>query len=101
MKRQVPGPVVPLAGAQWYAPQSDRDLRLTGMVETMSPQGVRIQEEVKNLSGLTASRVTLRGANEVASGTCRGTWSMTPDVMKEKKRIRFVGEPPEEPPARQ
>ncbi|MFZ1061454.1 MAG: hypothetical protein WAP47_19950 [Candidatus Rokuibacteriota bacterium] len=33
-------------------------------------------------------------ANKVASAACRGTWAITPDIVKGKERVRFVGEPP-------
>ena len=46
--------------AQWYTPQSDRDLHLTWVVETLGPSGVRIVGDVRNLSGLPARRVVLK-----------------------------------------
>lgn len=60
-------PIAPDAGlAQWYAPQSDRDLRVTWVVETAGPSGAQIVGKVQNLSRLPASRVVLRadGLNE-------------------------------------
>lgn len=36
-------------------------------------------------------------AGKVAGVTCRGTWVITPDVLKGKERLKFVGEPPEAP----
>jgi len=46
-------------GAQWYTPQSERDLQLTWVVETLGPMA-RIVGEVRNLSGFLATRVALR-----------------------------------------
>jgi hypothetical protein len=60
-------PVAPGAGlAQWYTPQSDRDLRVTWIVETTGTSGAQIVGKVQNLSRLPASRVVLRadGLNE-------------------------------------
>ena len=31
-------------------------------------------------------------ANRVVSTTCRGTWAITPDVVKGKEQVHFVGE---------
>ena len=47
-------------GAQWYTPQSDRDLQLTWVVEALGPSMARIVGDVRNLSGLPATRVALR-----------------------------------------
>lgn len=33
-------------------------------------------------------------ATEIASTTCRGTWAITPDVVKGKERVHFVGDVP-------
>ncbi len=33
-------------------------------------------------------------ANKVASASCRGTWAITPDVVKGKQPVKFVGDPP-------
>ena len=46
-------------GAQWLTPQSDRDLQLTWVVETLGPMA-RIVGEVRNISGFLATRVALR-----------------------------------------
>jgi len=50
------------------------------------------------LGGL-ASGVTLvadgpQTANTVASAACRGTWDITPDIVKGDTAVKFVGEPP-------
>jgi hypothetical protein len=55
------------------------------------------------LGGL-ASGVTLvadgpRSANKVASAACRGTWAITPDIVKGEKPVNFVGSPPAATPA--
>ena len=46
--------------AQWYTPQSDRDLQLTWVVEPLGPSMARIVGDVRNLSGSPATRVALR-----------------------------------------
>lgn len=33
-------------------------------------------------------------AEEIASTTCRGTWVITPDALKGKERVQFVGKVP-------
>lgn len=48
------------SAAQWYTPQSDRDLRLTWVVETLGPSMARIVGDMRNLSDVPATRVTLR-----------------------------------------
>jgi hypothetical protein len=50
------------------------------------------------LGGL-ASGVTLvadgpQSANKVASAACRGTWAITPDIVKGQTAVQFVGSPP-------
>jgi hypothetical protein len=50
------------------------------------------------LGGL-ASGVTLvadgpQSANKVASAACRGTWAITPDIVKGQTPVTFVGNPP-------
>jgi hypothetical protein len=50
------------------------------------------------LGGL-ASGVTLvadgpQSANKVASAACRGTWAITPDIVKGQTPVKFVGHPP-------
>ncbi len=65
-------PLAPLAGlalliagaspgaAQWYTPQSDRDLRLTWNAERIGPSRVLILGDIQNASSLPATRVALR-----------------------------------------
>ena len=31
-------------------------------------------------------------ASKVVGGSCRGTWIVTPDVLKGKERVKFVGQ---------
>src|SRR5207245_3445065 len=31
-------------------------------------------------------------ASKVVGGSCRGTWIITPDVLKGKERVKFVGD---------
>ena len=45
-------------------------------------------------SGFTLPFEGTKSANEVASAGCRGTWAITPDIVKGKEQIKFVGEPP-------
>ncbi|HSF29366.1 MAG TPA: hypothetical protein VLK82_02685 [Candidatus Tectomicrobia bacterium] len=49
--------------------------------------------------GGIASGVTLvadgpESANKVASAACRGTWAITPDIVKGQTPVNFVGNPP-------
>jgi hypothetical protein len=46
--------------AQWYKPQSDRDLRLSWSAEQLGPSRVLILGEIQNLSANAAGRVILR-----------------------------------------
>lgn len=46
--------------AQWYKPQSDRDLRLSWSAERLGPSRVLILGEIQNLSANAAGRVILR-----------------------------------------
>ncbi len=46
--------------AQWYRPQSDRDLRLTWNAERIGPSRVLILGDIRNLSEYPASGVVLR-----------------------------------------
>ena len=52
-------------------------------------------------SGFTRIFAGPEKANKVVSTTCRGTWAITPDVVKGKERVQFVGEPsaPVTPPS--
>ena len=52
-------------------------------------------------SGFTLIFAGPEKANKVVSTTCRGTWAITPDVVKGKERVQFVGEPsaPVTPPS--
>jgi hypothetical protein len=36
-------------------------------------------------------------AGKVADATCRGTWVITPNVLKGNERVRFVGDTPKYP----
>ena len=46
--------------AQWYKPQSDRDLRLNWSAEQLGPSRVLILGEIQNFSANAAGRVILR-----------------------------------------
>ena len=45
-------------------------------------------------SGFTLVAAGPESANKVASASCRGTWVITPDVVKGRERVHFVGEAP-------
>lgn len=45
-------------------------------------------------SGFTLLVAGPKTANRVASAACRGTWAITPDVVKGKEPVQFVGDPP-------
>lgn len=42
-------------------------------------------------SGLTLPFGGTRTAGKVASAACGGTWAITPDILKGKESLRFVG----------
>lgn len=52
--------VVSPGAGQWYTPQSDRDLRLTWVVETLGLSQVRVLGNVQNLSSLPLNQAALR-----------------------------------------
>lgn len=58
----------PPGAAQWYKPQSDRDLRVSWVVETVGPSQVLVQGDIQNRSGFPASRVVLRAEGLDGSG---------------------------------
>ena len=68
--------------AQWYAPQSDRDLRLTWVIETIGSSAVRIVGNVQNLSDLPASRVVLRaeGLDQAGRVISRGRGAVAREI---------------------
>lgn len=45
-------------------------------------------------SGVTLIAAGPQTANKVASAACRGTWAITPDIVKGKEPVKFVGDPP-------
>jgi len=45
-------------------------------------------------SGFTLLAAGPETANKVVSASCRGTWAITPDVVKGKEAVHFVGETP-------
>jgi hypothetical protein len=45
-------------------------------------------------SGFTLVADGPQSANKVASAACRGTWAITPDIVKGQTPVNFVGEPP-------
>jgi len=45
-------------------------------------------------SGFTLIFAGAKTANRVASAACRGTWAITPDVVKGKEQVQFVGDLP-------
>lgn len=54
--------------AQWYIPQSDRDLRLTWNVERLGPSRALVMGEIQNLSDSPASGLVLRAEGLDGSG---------------------------------
>lgn len=52
-------------------------------------------------SGVTLVASGPQTANKVVSASCRGTWAITPDVVKGKETVHFVGKPAASPPASQ
>jgi hypothetical protein len=52
-------------------------------------------------SGFTLLAAGPESANKVASASCRGTWAITPDVVKGKETVHFVGEPRPSPESKQ
>lgn len=46
--------------AQWFTPQSDRDLKLSWSAERLGPSRVLILGQIQNASGNPANRVILR-----------------------------------------
>jgi hypothetical protein len=45
-------------------------------------------------SGVTLIAAGPQAANKVASASCRGTWAITPDMVKGERPVKFVGDPP-------
>ena len=52
-------------------------------------------------SGVTLLAAGPESANKVASASCRGTWVITPDVVKGKESVHFVGEAPRSPESKE
>jgi len=52
-------------------------------------------------SGVTLVAAGPESANKVASASCRGTWVITPDVVKGKETVHFVGETPPAPESKE
>lgn len=50
-------------------------------------------------SGLTLPFGGTRTAGQVASSACGGTWAITPDALKGREPVRFVGGPAGQPAA--
>ncbi len=45
-------------------------------------------------SGFTLVFAGPQTANKVVSASCRGTWAITPDAVRGKERVKFVGDVP-------
>ncbi len=45
-------------------------------------------------AGFTLVAAGAQTADKVVSASCRGTWVITPDVVKGKESVHFVGQPP-------
>lgn len=52
-------------------------------------------------SGFTLLAAGPETADRVATASCRGTWVITPDVVKGKEAVHFVGETPRSPESKQ
>jgi len=52
-------------------------------------------------SGFTFLAAGPETANKVVSASCRGTWAITPDVVKGEEPVHFVGETPPSPQSKQ
>ena len=52
-------------------------------------------------SGFTLLAAGPETANKVVSASCRGTWAITPDVVKGEEGVHFVGEPRRSPESKQ
>jgi hypothetical protein len=52
-------------------------------------------------SGFTLLAAGPETANKVVSASCRGTWAITPDIVKGKEAVHFVGETPPSPESKQ
>ena len=52
-------------------------------------------------SGVTLVAAGPESANKVASASCRGTWAITPDVVKGREPVHFVGEPRPSPQSKE
>ena len=52
-------------------------------------------------SGFTLLAAGPDTANKVVSASCRGTWAITPDVVKGKEPVHFVGEPTRSPESKE
>lgn len=52
-------------------------------------------------SGFTLLAAGPETADKVASASCRGTWVITPDVVKGREAVHFVGETPRSPQSKE
>jgi hypothetical protein len=52
-------------------------------------------------SGFTLLAAGPDTADKVASASCRGTWVITPDIVKGNEAVHFVGEPRPSPESKQ
>ena len=52
-------------------------------------------------SGVTLLAAGPESANKVASASCGGTWAITPDVVKGREPVHFVGEPRPSPQSKE
>ncbi len=74
---------VSVGAAQWFTPQSDRDLKLSWSAERLGPSRVLILGEIKNLSANPAGRVILRAEGLDQAGK-----------VVSRARGYLMGEPP-------
>ena len=46
------------------------------------------------IGGAFTAIASTETASDVVGASCRGTWAITPDALRGKERVRFVGERP-------
>jgi hypothetical protein len=104
--------VLPLVGHSavvWAEPATGESTPQQVAYGAGSVLGTLVYSPVKGafciLGGVSSGFAFLVGGAEaaakVAGATCRGTWVITPNVLKGQERVRFVGDTPrypEEPP---
>jgi len=52
-------------------------------------------------SGFALAFAGPESANKMVGASCRGTWAITPDIVKGEEAVHFVGETPPSPESKQ